>query len=249
MSGVEIVRRIRQRDDGHKYYLIIQTSLGNPEDVVFALNEGADEYISKPYNPDILRARVNVGCRVVTLHEALADKIRLLGEANQRISQLASTDELTQLYNRRFFNKGLAEAISAAQRHQFPLTLVLLDIDKFKMVNDNFGHDIGDEVLKLVAQTLKSVTRTEDIPARWGGEEFTLVLGHTPLTGAQLLADRLRVRFTELCKEKVNLSVTASFGVVQLKPEESAEDLIKRADKALYRAKKEGRDRVISDPS
>lgn len=245
MSGIDILRTIRQREDGHQYYIIIQTSLDKPDDVVFALNEGADEYITKPYNPDILRARVNVGHRLVTLYENLAEKIDQLGEANQRISQLASTDELSGLYNRRFFNQNLPETISAAYRHKFPLSLIIVDIDKFKAVNDSHGHQMGDRIIKLLAQTLRDGTRSEDVPARWGGEEFILGLEHTSIEGAAILADRLRHRFAERCLEETGIAVTASFGVAELNSAENAEYLIKRADKALYRAKEQGRNRVV----
>ncbi len=245
LSGIDIVGKIRQRDDGHQYYIIIQTSLDKPGDVVFALNEGADDYITKPYNPDILRARANVGYRLANMYEKLAEKLRLLADANQRISQLASTDELTDLYNRRFFNQGLAEELSSAHRHQYPLSLIVIDIDRFKSVNDNYGHQMGDKIIKLFAQTLRQLTRTEDMPARWGGEEFILCLGHTSIKGAAILANRLRQQFSAACLQETGLTVTASFGVVELKPGENAEGLIKRADNALYHAKEDGRDRVI----
>jgi diguanylate cyclase (GGDEF)-like protein len=245
MSGVDIVRRLRELPDGHTYYVIILTSLDTPKDTIFALEEGADEFISKPYNADTLRARVSVGRRIVALHETLTEKIRALAEANETITRLAATDELTGLSNRRFFNDTFHKTLSAAQRHKVPLCFIMVDLDKFKLVNDNYGHDVGDKVLKVFAKTMISQTRIEDIPARWGGEEFVILLPLTPIDGAVLQANRLRNAFAADCERELSMSVTASFGVAQLRDDEDAEALIKRADKALYRAKNEGRNRVI----
>lgn len=244
MTGVEIVQRLRKRTDGHTYYTIILTTLDAPADISFALEGGADEFVPKPYHADALRARVNVGKRIVSLHEKLSEKMRLLEEANGIILHQAATDELTGLYNRRHFNEILSKSLSAARRHSFPLSLVMLDIDRFKSVNDTYGHSAGDKVLQLFASTILSLARTEDLIARWGGEEFILLLPHTPLEGAVVVAERIRCTLPAKTVPGISLPVTASFGVAQWNAGESAEELIKRADNALYRAKNEGRDRV-----
>lgn len=245
INGVEIVNRLRKRWDGHTYYIIILTILCKPEEIRFALDSGADEFISKPYFADTLRARANVGRRIVTLHETLSEKIRLLEEANATISYQASTDELTGLYNRRFFDESLNKSIFASRRHLFPVSLIMIDLDNFKIVNDKYGHSTGDRVLKKFADILRSVARTEDVFARWGGEEFISLLPHTTCVGATDLAERLRKTVESECVLVTSLLITASFGVVELKPDDDAESLIKRADKAMYRAKDEGRNRVI----
>jgi diguanylate cyclase (GGDEF)-like protein len=244
ISGVEIVRRLRERCDGHTYYLIILTSLDAPRDIVAALEDGADDFITKPYNADILRARVNVGRRIISLYETLLEKIQALADANIAMNRLATTDELTGLSNRRAFNDNFYKLYSAAQRHKVALSLIMADLDKFKTVNDTFGHDVGDKVLKIFAKTLVTQIRTEDIPARWGGEEFIILLPLTLGEGAVLLANRLRRAFTALCELELSMTVTASFGVAQLLDAEDGEAFIKRADLALYKAKLEGRNRV-----
>lgn len=245
LTGVEIMQRLRARSDGHTYYIIILTSLDTPEDVSFALDGGADEFISKPYHADELRSRANVGKRIVTLHEKLSEQMRQLEAAHRTISQQAVTDELTGLYNRRYFNDKLAKAISASRRYNFPISIIMADIDKFKAVNDTYGHSTGDRVLKSYADILSKLVRTEDVIARWGGEEFIMLLTHTSCEGAAVLAERVRSTL-ELESQRIHsIIVTVSQGVAQLKEGEDAEALIHRADSALYRAKHEGRNRVV----
>jgi len=245
ITGVEIVRRLRERPDGHTYYIMILTSLDTPADISFALDGGADEFVSKPYHAEALRSRANVGRRIVSLHETLSEKMNMLEEAHKTISLQAATDELTGLFNRRYFNESFTKLSGVARRHKFPVSLIMTDVDKFKSVNDRYGHSIGDEVLKQFAAIMKSLVREEDIVARWGGEEFILLLSHTDLDGAVALAERIRTTFESKSVHGTNLTVTASFGVVEFNEGEDAEELIKRADKALYRAKDEGRNRVV----
>jgi diguanylate cyclase (GGDEF)-like protein len=245
ITGVEIVRRLRERPDGHTYYIIILTSLDTPRDLAHALEGGADEFISKPFYAEALRARVNVGRRIANLHESLSEKMRLLSEANETISRLAATDELTGLPNRRFFNESLTAALSAAHRHKFSLSLIMTDIDRFKTVNDLHGHTGGDKVLKAFAEIIRRMSRTEDVSARWGGEEFIFLLTHTPLEGAAVLAERIRSMLESESEKTTSIAITASFGVAGLHPGEDADALIRRADAALYRAKNEGRNKVV----
>jgi len=245
LTGVEIVQRVRERPDGHTYYIIILTSLDTPADTSFALDGGADDFVSKPYHADSLRSRANVGKRIVSLYEKLSEKMRLLEEAHATISHLAATDELTGLYNRRFFNEHFTQSLSAARRYSFPLSLIMADIDKFKTVNDTYGHAAGDKVLKAFADILRTVGRTEDICARWGGEEFIILLGHTSCAGAIIVAERVRSVMEAECQRITSIAVTVSLGVAELNGDEDAEALLKRADSALYRAKDEGRNRVV----
>lgn len=246
IEGTEIVRRLRVKEGVNPHYVIIMTSGTNENAAALALDSGADDFIAKPFNQAELRARVNVGCRITHLHEALAEKINKLESATVTISRLARTDELTGLHNRRSFNESFTLALSAARRHNHPLSLISIDLDHFKTVNDTCGHTIGDLVLKEFADLLKEMVRVEDIASRWGGEEFIVLLPDTTREAAYTLAERIRSSFEKQSSSAAPLAVTASFGVVQLQNGENEDDLIRRVDNALYAAKKEGRNRVVT---
>ena len=174
---------------------------------------------------------------------ALTQQQRELLQANGKLESLATHDGLTEAKNRRAFNEKLAEEWSRAQRYATPLSLVLFDVDKFKSYNDTFGHQAGDEVLKILARTVMGLVRVTDFFARYGGEEFVLILPNTDADGAYILAERLRER-VERAKWKER-PVTASFGVSTLEiGMASGENLIESADKALYLSKERGRNRV-----
>lgn len=245
IEGPEIVRRLRENEDGLPHYVIIMTSGANPNAPAMALDAGADDFISKPFNHAELRARVNVGCRITHLHEALTEKLHKLESASETIARLARTDELTGLHNRRSFNESFALAMSSARRHGHPLSLISIDLDHFKKVNDTFGHSIGDLVLKEFSNLLKELVRAEDIASRWGGEEFIVLLPNTSREAAAKLAERIRSTFERQSSSAAPLAVTASFGVVQLQNGDDEDGLIRRVDDALYKAKHEGRNRVI----
>jgi diguanylate cyclase (GGDEF)-like protein len=167
--------------------------------------------------------------------------------ATETISQLARTDELTGLHNRRSFNEIFALALSAARRHGHPLSLISIDLDLFKAVNDTLGHSVGDLVLQEFSRLILKKVRDEDIAVRLGGEEFYILLSHTAIAAATALAERIRSNFEQNPGSASPLVMTASFGVVQLRNGEHGETLLNRADDALYRAKHEGRNRVIVD--
>ena len=158
----------------------------------------------------------------------------------------AYRDPLTGAHNRRAFDDTLAHEVAAAQRNATPLTLVVIDIDHFKSINDHFGHAIGDRALQAVVQTANDTMRDADLLYRYGGEEFVLLLENTDLAGARRLAERIRweLERREFNWEGSALKMTASFGVSLLEPDESGEELFKKADAALYRAKESGRNRV-----
>jgi two-component system cell cycle response regulator len=164
--------------------------------------------------------------------------------------KLATIDALTGLMNRRAFLAALEPEIARAERHGHPLSLFLLDVDHFKKINDGFGHSTGDLVLTLVGKLLLDLARKGDIVGRWGGEEFVVALHMTNLAGATIAAERRRAALTELqirAPQGGPVPVTASFGVVALRPGDDAHTLIDRADHEMYRAKSDGRNRVVAE--
>ncbi|RYF44987.1 MAG: sensor domain-containing diguanylate cyclase, partial [Cytophagaceae bacterium] len=198
---------------------------------------------------------VEVEAKVVPYHGALArvtalrdlsDRRRIesqLREANEQLQRLATVDELTGLYNRRAFNLQLQTELDRAQRHATPLSLLLLDIDKFKSINDSWGHSYGDEVLKAVSLVLQSAVRPSDYLARYGGEEMIIILPNTDQEGALVLAERCRQAIESATW--IKQQVTASFGAVTMTPNLASTDvLVKAADDALYFSKEHGRNRV-----
>jgi diguanylate cyclase (GGDEF)-like protein/PAS domain S-box-containing protein len=161
------------------------------------------------------------------------------------LEHLASTDALTQLYNRSKFNEIMAHEINKFKRHHNPVSLLICDLDDFKQINDEYGHIFGDKSLKLIATTIKKSIREYDIVARWGGEEFCVLLPNTTLEDALCVAEKIRLSIEhESCFQEFHL--TASFGVSNIQQNDNAESWFKKADKALYRAKKLGKNRVIS---
>lgn len=166
---------------------------------------------------------------------------------NTRLEELAMTDELTGLPNRRYFFGRGQEEISRSLRYNTPLSLIMLDIDKFKTINDTYGHEAGDKALKCIAKTLKEIPRVVDLPARLGGEEFGVLLPNTQLKNAVILAERLRKSIEELhCqREDIPITLTASLGVAAFQADmKNLDDLLRNADSAMYQAKNRGRNRV-----
>jgi len=162
------------------------------------------------------------------------------------LQRRAITDDLTGLYNKAYLNENGRQMLSAAQRHGYPLSLMVIDLDFFKQVNDRHGHDTGDRVLEAVGRLLGENCRNEDLAARFGGEEFTVLLPHCSLANACRKAEHLREKIAAL--NPAGLSVTTSIGVTGTRIDETLdyETLFSQADKALYRAKEEGRNRVVS---
>jgi diguanylate cyclase (GGDEF)-like protein/PAS domain S-box-containing protein len=168
-------------------------------------------------------------------------------EEKEVYCNLAQHDHLTNIYNRKHFDEMLELELSRFKRYGEKGSLIMFDIDHFKKVNDTFGHDLGDEVLKTVTRRVQGMLRESDIFARWGGEEFVLLLPHTDYHGACEKAEALRISISELAIKTVG-HITCSFGVADLREEESKESLFKRLDRALYRAKREGRNRTAGCP-
>lgn len=237
LPGVELCKRMRGEAKDSYAYIIILTSNTDKREILVGLSAGADDYLTKPFAPAELRARVGVGFRVIDFHRQLETKTRLLEE-------LALTDELTGLPNRRAVEIWAKREIAGAVRHHFPLSVVMADLDRFKRLNDTFGHEAGDAVLKKFAQILKHNCRSCDMYGRFGGEEFVIVLTHSDLKGAFGAIDNIRERLAETVFTFAGLDVvaTASFGIATLDGDpEGFEQLVARADRALYSAKKSGR--------
>lgn len=173
------------------------------------------------------------------LHQELESK-------NQQLADLVMIDPLTQLYNRNRYLQSSSDILKIAIRFARPISLILIDIDFFKRVNDSFGHAVGDQVLVQIARILKNGTRSTDQVIRWGGEEFVIMALGTDLVGAVHLAESLRMRIASESFEQVG-QMTASFGVAELAEGEHEDALFKRADAALYQAKELGRNRVVAD--
>jgi two-component system cell cycle response regulator len=249
MDGIEVVRRLKANAELPFIPVIMQTALDSTENKVEGLDAGADDYITKPINFAELEARVNSLLRIKALQTDLAARERELSELNDKLRLISLTDGLTEVENRRSLELHLHEMWQHSMRLHEPIALIICDIDKFKAVNDNYGHQAGDSVLKEFAQLLKSEAREIDRVGRYGGEEFLLILSGTVLDAAVTFAERLRekVEGHTFSYAGGTLRRTMSCGVAaaphpRVKDQEA---LLRAADDALYVAKETGRNRVV----
>jgi two-component system, cell cycle response regulator len=247
-SGFELCQRIRSDDTRPYTYIIVMTSNTEKGNVVKGLEAGADDYLTKPFDPGEMLARIGVGRRIIDLNRELAAK-------SLRLEEAARTDPLTGLPNRRAIEEWAAKQLRGATRHGFPLWVAVGDIDNFKTINDSFGHDAGDIVLKTFADVLKKNTRASDICGRLGGDEFLVVITHVEREHVEATVNRFREQFAALSfpLQGQSVRVTASFGVtgVQSKDAQDFGSLVRKADQMLYEAKRAGRNlvRVSLPPS
>ncbi len=241
LSGVEICRRIRRQKNYNPPYIILLTVKNDKNHVVAGLDAGADDYISKPYDQAELYARIQVGLRQV------GQQSKLL--ATQRaLSYDAMHDALTGALNRRAILDALEKELIRSGRRASAVSIAMIDIDHFKRINDNYGHQTGDDILQKLVETVQSGLRGYDLIGRYGGEEFLIIAPESSGTGKEGLYDRLRRRiaatnFVSRCGKKITLSV--SIGVTGVTREATVDDMLSNADKALYQAKRSGRDCVV----
>jgi two-component system cell cycle response regulator len=248
LEGPELCRRIRQGNVPYVYALLLTTHK-DPARLVEGLDAGADDFISKPFNPAELRARLGVGRRVLSLQDDLAAKFTELERANAQLARIAGTDPLMNIGNRRSFEEGIARVSGHAAREGCSYGVLMIDIDHFKKINDRYGHATGDRVLSAVAAALVAAKEAGDEAFRYGGEEVVVVAPGRTGSSLEALAETMRLAVRSLRFDLVDgstLSVTTSVGGASCEGGNLAwKKVVERADQALYRAKEAGRDRVV----
>jgi len=247
MDGIEFCRTFRSQPAINYSYLILLTSQDGKDKLITGLEAGADEYLIKPVNEAELMVRLKTAHRILDLEISLQKSL-------EEIKQLSVRDPLTGIFNRGYLDQHLPNEIRRADRYMRELSLIMLDLDHFKNINDTWGHQAGDAVLQHCTRILAGTIRREiDWVARYGGEEFILILPETDQIGCNVVAERLRTLIAgSSCNFRGNsLSITASFGTVTRKPADdmsgtNTDLLLQQADQCMYQAKQEGRNRVIS---
>jgi diguanylate cyclase (GGDEF)-like protein len=234
MDGFELIKAIRSEPSFKGIYIILITARIQEGDRVRGLDLGADDYITKPFSFSELLARVRVGSRVVTYQ--------------QNLEYQTQTDALTGLFNRRAFERKIAEEYERAKRYKHAVSLLLLDIDNFKNINDTYGHHGGDMALVKISAILREKTRRSDFPARYGGEEFVLVLPETDQESGLQVANKIHeeIRSQIFGTSAMPFALTVSIGLssTSTKPYSDWRQMIEDADEAMYLAKNSGKNRV-----
>lgn len=240
--GQEVCREIKQQSPALP--IIVLSATTDVADKVLLLEQGADDYVTKPFDMDELRARVAIGARILELESRLKDSLAITAE-------LAVRDGLTGLFNRRAFDNRLADEVQRAVRYQRPLSLLMIDIDYFKLYNDQHGHPQGDALLRELSTLLLGCVRSTDFVARYGGEEFVVILPETnagnALAVARSMLERVCVHPFPYRETQPGGSLTVSIGVAGFESDHpDPARLLSAADQALYRAKGAGRNRAVA---
>jgi len=254
MDGIECCKALRKHPEWHKIFVFIVTDQNNTDRLVEVFDAGANDYLTTPINEKILMARINAAQRIIHMQETQEeDRLQLrqfadeLAISNQRLQVLALTDELTDLPNRRYGIERLDQEWAVAIRGSRPVTCMMIDIDHFKSINDIYGHPVGDEALKLIAQSLRQAARKQDIVCRLGGEEFLVICPDTDSSAGFQYAERLRqfVSAQTLSAQGGKIHFTVSIGLTDNTNLTSSEAMLHQADERLYAAKSAGRNRTV----
>jgi len=235
MDGYEVCRRLKANEETSAIPVAFLTASTSNEDEEHGLEIGAVDFIRKPISAQIVRTR--------------ASNILKLQAATRKLELLASTDSLTGAFNRRHFMETGNNEIRRSERYDHPFTVLMLDIDHFKAVNDTHGHGVGDDALKKTVEVIQQTLRGEDTLGRLGGEEFAVLLPETNMSRAALLAERIRFAISEIIIDTPTgpLTFTMSIGVSQgTEGDTKIDDVLKRADAGLYKAKEQGRNQVVA---
>ncbi|PWQ96122.1 diguanylate cyclase [Leucothrix pacifica] len=250
LDGLGLCQRIRNEPFSKYTYIILLTGMSGKTNLISGIAAGADDFATKPINSEELEVRLRSAKRILDLEKTLAFQNEELERANKKLVTYATTDGLTGLYNRRAFQEHLEETLLFSRRANETLSLLILDVDYFKAYNDTFGHVEGDTALKIVASILKENSRKNDFVARFGGEEFTVILPNTNYNGATLCAEVLRNAIEKY--PWLERKVTISVGVTTVEHKRDRDEnvtemytrILSEADQALYRSKSTGRNKV-----
>ncbi len=244
MDGMELIQLVRSADLPGYVYIILLTAKGDSGDVIAGLKAGADDYLTKPFNVHELEARIAVGERILRLEDKLT-------AALSQLEQQAMYDGLTNVMNRRAIYLFAQGELERARRAHHPFSLIFLDIDNLKTINDRYGHLSGDVAIKAVARTLQTCSRPYDGVGRWAGDEFVIILPGVGAADAHKIADRILhgVNVQSLpVADNEELKISLSAGIVTIievvNSEHILDALVDSADEALYRAKRSGRNQV-----
>jgi len=242
MDGYEVCNRLKEKEKTKHIPIIFLTAKSDEDSIEKAYDVGGTDYVTKPFRPKELLARVK---KELTMQKLIQD----LQQTQKELQELSVTDPMTKLYNRRYFSDLSLELVELTKRNNHELSLIMLDIDKFKNVNDTYGHDVGDEVIVDLATTLANEKRKTDIAFRIGGEEFVLLLPNTSSDGAEILAQKIRKIIESSAvnlDDNQQLKYTISLGVsiFNINKDIDLQSVVKRADEALYEAKETGRNKV-----
>lgn len=251
IDGFEVATRMRQLEDPSEWTpIIFLSAMTSDEDLEKGIAAGGDDYLYKPVSEVVLGAKIRAMQRIIQMRTSLVVMTRQLDAANQELKRISAIDGLTGIANRRFFDETLTREWRRARRTIGSVSVIMCDVDHFKLYNDTYGHQGGDDCLKNVARAICSVMeRSTDIVARYGGEEFVVVLPDTPVGGALVVGEKIRhaIHLMNMPHSASSFArVTLSIGVAAMTPEAEnpPQQLIEHADRALYRAKHGGRDRV-----
>jgi two-component system cell cycle response regulator len=243
-DGLRLCSQLRSLDRTRNVPILAISDAENHTRLVRGLEIGVNDYLFRPVDKHELLARVRTQIRKKRYTERLRDNVQMSIE-------MAITDALTGLYNRRYMETHVGTLVEQAATRGKPLTVLVLDIDYFKSINDGHGHDAGDDVLREFALRIRKSIRGIDLACRYGGEEFVVVMPETDLAVATMVAERLRRRIASepfaIQKGVRSVEVTISIGIAALGSGDNAASVLKRADQALYRAKRDGRNRVVPD--
>lgn len=246
MDGLAVCKFLKNQSSTAEIPIIFITVVSDSKDIVKAFEAGGQDYITKPFCSLELRARIKTHLDLKASREVLQvyakqleGKNRELSETLVKLEAMATTDYLTNIPNRRYVMGWLHHEVMKLQRNPGTMAIILADIKHFKRINDTFGHDCGDYVLKEIAKIMRGNIRDQDVIARWGGDEFLLVLPVTDLAGAHIAAEKIKLALeaAKFCYEESKLALTVTFGVVQFDPQLDIDANIRRADEALYQQK------------
>ncbi len=252
LDGLGVARGLKRDPVTRSIPVILLSASKETKDKVEAFAAGVDDYVTKPFAAEEVDARIRAMLRKRDLYVQLDSAKRELQNANRQLEEMLAYDEKTQLTSFRHFQRRLAEEWLRALRYGTQLSLVMLDLDDFKRLNDSLGHPAGDKALRECATLVIGGSRETDLAARYGGEEFAIILPHTGGEMAVRVAERIRaaVRDNKFLEDETPVRLTISAGIATYPSHpgiDSAEALVQAADRALYRAKQAGKDRVVAD--